>query len=880
MNLKTFIVIVSFFFSTGLAYSQENKLDSVIDVPDFSGSKKDFLHQLELLTPLTFSYTNEINVEGHIIIHKQKNSIRELLKIVFPDNAVRFHLSGNKILLVPQASIIKPPLNFTVSGYISDSLTGEKLMGVFIYMNGKTKGTVTNNYGFYSFTLPRDSFKLMCFLPGYRLKSMEVMLNRNITLDLSLSHSLLTYGDSSPPGRSTDLLHPELENVLSVRLQALPFSCYSTDIIKEFRKFPGIKERTEGSSGMYVRGGGPDENLLLIDGTPVYNANHLFSFMPVFNPDAISNIKLIKGNFPSRYGGRLSSVLDIYTKEGDNKRYKVGAEAGVLYSKLSVEGPIIKDKSSFIISGRKTYVDTLAKLFMTDDHKIGYGFYDINARVNFKFSEKNYIFLSIYSGKDKYDYYDKFQDPVDSTSLIQTSDISWQNTVSTLRWNWKISNKLFSSTAVSASKYSQRNKLSDEHAYVDPVQTTTYHDKYSTGIDDITGRIDFDYIPSPNHYIKFGIQTLNHAFSPIFYSYQFKTDDPSESMDTTIENKKKYFNEHIVYLEDELKISEKIKANIGIHYNGYDVRDKFYNSVEPRVSFNYFLSKKVSVIAAFDQMNQNILLLSTSVNVFPSGLKTINYPNDFWVPATDKIKPIRSRQYSLGADMSLCEHVNLSIEGFYKELKNVIEYKNNTDYTDIYWVTQGWKWEDNIVQGKGWSYGAEAFIEKTNGKTTGWIGYTLSWSQRKFDSINYGNKFPYRYDRRHDIAFVLRHKINSNIDLGFTWSYGSGTRTTFSPYQYLSAMDNSGSDYLNASKGINEYRLPAYHSLDISCSFRKQKKWGERTWSICVYNAYNRMNPFYMFYKYEYKNGSVSSVLKKICIFPVMPNISYIININ
>jgi len=872
MRLKFILGIAAILLRINFIYSQNNKLNTIVEVNDFSGTKKEFLKKLESITPLTFSYTNALNLDEKVTIIKQKKSIKEFLDIIFPNNTVKYQIKENKVLLITQNYLLKTPIKYTVCGYVFDSLTGEKLAGVFISLKEISKGTLTNSYGFYSFTVPKGIYEASYSLPNFSSKKKEITLDDNISLNITLSQAIKILSDTSILNENAQSTEKEMESEYLIRIKTLPIIPNNNfEIIKDFKTINEIeiKLQTEGANGMYVRGGGPDQNLLLLDGTTIYNANHLFSFLPLFNTDATSNINLIKGGFPARYGEKLSSVLDVHMKEGDNKKFKIEGETGIIFSKLTVEGPIKKNKSSFIISGRKTYIDALAEPFMKSDQKIGYNFYDLNAKINYQFSENNQIYLSFYSGRDKYSYNNKYFYTIDSTTTINKREITWGNTTLALRWNCKLSNKLFAIATLTYNKYKLLNNSSEEDDYVDPQEIYVSNNNYNSGIDDLTGKFDFDYVPSPNHYIKFGIQTTRHVFSPLFYIYQFKSNDSSQNIDTTIGNNKIYNYEHTVYAEDEINFCKKIKTNIGLRYTIFDVTSKLYNSIEPRIAITYFASEHLSLKAAYDKMNQNILLLSNT---------SIDFPNDLWVPATEKIKPISSCQYSLGVDYSINGRMNISIDGFYKVLKNVLEYKSNTDYTDIAWVSN-WDWQNNVEQGKGWSYGTDILFQKVMGKTTGWLSYTLSWSERLFDSINSGEKFSYRYDIRHNIVLGVHHKFNNKIDVGFVWSFVSGIKATLAAITYMSAFNVSDPYYINAG-GVNGYRMPAYSSLDLSLNFHKQKKWGERIWSICLYNAYNRMNPFYMYYQEEYQNGLYVNVLKKVCISPIMPNISYIFKIN
>ncbi len=754
---------------------------------------------------------------------------------------------------------------YTISGTIEDVKTGEKLLGANIYDELTYKGTVSNYYGFYSLSLPKGKIKFTISYVGYQSIQKEFVLHSDTVINISLNPSIelkeiLVVDKAESKVRSSQMSVAEIP---VQTIKSLPVLMGEVDIIKTIQLLPGVQSGGEGMSGLYVRGGGPDQNLILLDGVPVYNANHLFGFFSVFNADAIQNISLVKGAFPARYGGRLSSVLDIKMKEGNNKEFKGEGSVGLISSKLTLEGPIINDKTSFIISGRRTYADILAQPFIKyaasqegyDKLSGGYYFYDLNAKINHKFSDRSRLYLSSYLGRDK--AYSKIKESDSNKRYENNSDIHWGNITTALRWNYILNNKLFSNSTITYSKYKFLTGIEFLETQNNPKLSNHFKYEYSSGIDDIAGKIDFDYIPNTNHYIRFGINNIYHTFNPGVSAFNYS--DQQTNVDTTFGNKEIYSNELAVYAEDDIKITGNLKANIGLHYSGFYVKNKFYNSLEPRLSARYLINEKLSVKAAYSQMNQYLLLLTNS---------SMSMPTDLWLPVTDRIKPQKSIQYAIGSAYALTSDIDISVEGFYKKMSNLIEYKEGASFFSI-----SNDWQDKIVQGQGWAYGAEFFVQKKVGKTAGWIGYTLSWSNRRFEGISFDKVFPYKYDRRHDISIVVTHKFNDKVDVGLTWVYGTGNAITLATEKYVVKTDD-GYEYVEYYEKRNGYRMTAYHRLDVSANFHKQKKWGKRTWSIGVYNVYNRLNPFFLNFEDDYNNNG-KVVLKQYSIFPIIPSVSY-----
>jgi hypothetical protein len=792
---------------------------------------------------------------------------------------VRLKLIFLSILIAPVISFSQ---NVTISGYIEDGATGEKLIGANVFDVKTYQGTITNNYGFYSLTLPAGEKTIKFSFVGYQPNELTLDLGKDTTVTVSLHPAVELDEVVVESTRIENALESSQMSVTKLPMnmvKSLPVFMGEVDIIKTLQLLPGIQSGNEGASGLYVRGGGPDQNLILLDGVPVYNANHLFGFFSVFNADAINSVSITKGGFPARYGGRLSSVLDIRMKEGNSKEFHVTGSVGLIAAKLTVEGPIIKDRTSFIVSARRTYIDILAKPFLKlasnqePGYKInsGYYFYDLNAKINHKFSDKSRLYLSAYMGNDKAYTKEEYKD--NEVYDEEEFGLKWGNITTSLRWNYMFNNKLFANTRVSFTRY--KFNVDEQYKYEESSYKEDFKFNYFSGIDDVAGSIDFDYVPNTSHYIRFGMSDIYHTFNPGVNAYSEKSnEDTDANIDTVFSNSKIYAHEIDFYIEDDIKIGSRIKTNIGLHLSGFAVREKFYTSIQPRISTRYMVNEKMSVKASYAKMTQYIHLLSNT---------SIGLPTDLWVPVTENIEPMQSDQVAIGSVYNINKSFEVQVEGFYKWMTNLITYKPGASY-----FTVSNTWQNMVTTGKGWSYGAEFLVRKNLGKFTGWVGYTLAWSNRLFTEVS-PEKYPYRYDRRHDISIVVLWKKSEKFDVGATWVYGTGNAVTLPFDKYLS-LDNynnftgNGSTfyelpYIENVQNRNNYRMPAYHRLDIGLNFHKKTKWGSRTWSVGIYNAYFRQNAFFVYVDYDYHQspnfGRQKKVLKQVSLFPGIPYITY-----
>jgi hypothetical protein len=761
---------------------------------------------------------------------------------------------------------------FTISGYVKEDKTGELLPGVSITVKNKPIGTATNSYGFFSITLDKsiDSVEIVFQSIGYLsiVKKISSESNAELEIMLPLEKEQLTEVVVEANKTTKISEEPQMSKIdIPVsQIKDIPALMGEKDVLKVIQLLPGVQKGSEGNSGIYVRGGGPDQNLIILDDAPVYNAFHLFGFFSLFNGDALKSVELTKGGFPAKYGGRLSSVIEMNMKDGSKKKFGGKAGIGLISSNILLEGPIVKDKSSFLISARRTYIDVLTRPLLPSDMSAGYYFYDINAKVNYELNKKNKLYLSGYFGKDK--FYSRTNFVGDKSEF----GLQWGNATGTLRWNHQFNDKIFANTSFIYSNYKFEIFNEEENS------NNNYRLSYHSGIRDVGLKYDLDYYLNPIHSIKAGLITTYHSFTPSALVFKGRSDFDLNTKINKLESLESGF-----YIQDQFKASERFNILAGLRISNFITMGKVYTNPEPRFSASYLLKKDLSFKASYAMMNQYIHLLSNT---------GIGLPTDLWVPSTKSVSPQRSNQLALGLARDFTQHnFSVSLEGYYKKMDQVIGYKEGATFLLIEDpATQTpTSWEKNITSGQAWSYGAELLLKREVGKLTGWIGYTLSWTQLQFDSLNFGKKFYARYDRRHDISFVGIYKPTDNITLSVTWVYGTGNAITLPRSEYSanahSAIPNNyntfgGFDFNSRSAydygPKNSFRMAAYHRLDIGMQFHKKLSWGGiRTWEISIYNLYNRMNPYFYYLSTEQRGNDYVGVLKQITIFPFLPSISY-----
>jgi len=756
----------------------------------------------------------------------------------------------------------------TIFGYISDRETGERLIGATIYDSNTNIGSTSNSYGFYSIKMPKnDTIILTVSFVGYKSYQKTIILKENKELNISLSCGAEIDEVRVVAQRNIPTNDISTHKISMEQVKSLPSLGGEKDLIKAMQLLPGVQSGNEGSSGLYVRGGSGDQNLMLLDGVPLYYVNHLGGFVSVFNPDAINSVTLIKGGFPARYGNRLSSIVDIRMNEGNMKKHTGSATIGMISSKISVEGPIKKDTASYIISVRRLMYDLFSKpisYLALDGFMFGYYFYDVNAKINYKISHKDRFYLSFYNGKDKLSSKMKNSNKEKIEFVEQ-----WGNILTSMRWNHLYKHNLFSNITLYHTKY---NKKTDEN-YI--FRTDYSKSNFISNISDFGLLVDFEYSPLNEYRILLGGSSVYHKYKPASNVIKYFNDGVSE-VNTFRNNTPKIF-ESSFYIENKIDVLRFVELNLGLRYSYFKIEEQNYFAPEPRISMSFNLNKNNSLRFAYSVMQQNVHMLTTD---------GLSMPIDYWLPVTKKMLPEKAEQFSLGFFTSN-KLVDYNIEAYYKKMSNLISFKEG--HYSLNFVEN---WEERVENnGVGDSYGVEMFIKKDVGNSTGWISYTFSNTNRKFQNINFGKSYPFKYDRRHDFNAVYLYKISDNIDVSATWIYGTGNAITLGYGQYL-AIDNyvyfneEGKNIVFERAQIygdkNSFRMRSYHKLDLGLNIKKQKKRGERIWSFSIYNAYNRQNPYFYFWDTDdyFDDEQYDGKLKlyQSSLFPIMPSVSYTYN--
>jgi hypothetical protein len=776
------------------------------------------------------------------------------------------------LLLAVFNPLLSTAQKVSLSGYMRDSASGESLISGTIYVKEANTGVQTNAYGFYSVSVPPGSYTVIYSYVGYGSITRRVSLIADQSYNAMMVSSTLmkeveiTTGRKDANVKNTDMGTITLS---MARIKKLPVVFGEVDILKTIQLLPGVQSAGDGNSGFYVRGGGPDQNLVLLDDAVIYNTGHLFGFFSVFNSDAIKDVTLIKGGAPANYGGRLSSVLDITMKDGNINEFHGQGGIGNIASRLTLEGPLKKGKGSFMVAGRRTYADILARPFFEELKTSGYYFYDLNIKANYKLDSNNRLFLSGYFGQDVF----KFQNAKGTFK----ANIPWGNKTGTLRWNHLFSSKMFLNTTAVYSRYDFASNFE---------QSSTGSTggalgiKFASGIRDASIKSDLDYYNSNNHHLKGGISYANHTFIPNQISG--KADSITLAPNNAVI---KYAHELSGYILDDFDLTKKIKINAGLRYSWFgqigpytaytlDANEnktdsmkygsgelvKAYGGFEPRINMRYQVNDDASFKASVSRTYQYMHLVSNNGSTLPT---------DIWVPSTKIVKPQEAWQYSAGYFHNFLDNkLETSVEVYYKEMKNQVQYK------DGYTPNSLNDPELSYVFGTGKAYGAEFFINKTQGRFTGWIGYTLAWTYQKFPKLNNGNEFPAKYDRRHDISVVGSYEFNKKWSISTVFIYGSGNAITLPTSFYF--IENT---LVQQYSSINAYRVPSYHRLDVSATYtpqpKKKHKW-EGSWNFSVYNVYNHANPYFLYN--DIQGTAVTGITSKIYmvyILPIIPSVSY-----
>ena len=763
---------------------------------------------------------------------------------------------------------------FTLSGELRDSSNGETLIGAVVKIIETNKTISTNTYGYFALTLPSENYTVQITYLGFQTKILKVNLDKDTKLNVKLGKKSITGKEVVIKGeredknvKSTEMSTVELSGE---KVKQLPVIFGEPDILKAITLLPGIKSGGEGGTGFYVRGGGPDQNLILMDEAVVYNPSHLFGFLSVFNTDAVKNLEVIKGGMPANYGGRLSSILNVSMREGNNQKYEFNGGVGLIASRFSAEGPMKKGKSSFLIAARRTYIDILAQPFLPKSAQgNAYYFYDINLKMNWQLGAKDKLYFSGYFGRDILDF-------VSPTNKSVNLNFGWGNSAATLRWNHEFKPKLFSNTSIIYNRYDLFNDF----------KFGTNGFSVRSGLYDWNLKSDFTWFAADKHLVKFGFNYIFHTFTPGIASGALGTIKIDEEIS------KQYAHEFALYAQDEWQISQRWSLNAGLRavaFNrvgpytqeifdnnnqktgesikyGANESMAFYPRLEPRLNVNYLINEESSIKASYTKTYQFVHLATTSGAQFPV---------DLWLPSSAKVKPQEANQVALGYFRNFKNNrYEASAEAYYKVMDNQIEFK---PFSQLFFNAN---LENEMVFGQGKAYGLELFLKKKVGRLNGWIGYTWSRAYRQFDQLNNGDAYFFRYDRTHDMSLVLSYTFNKKWTGTFVFVYGTGNAVTLpnSRYPYRIGYDPQTNEpkftFIDVYDKINSYRLPSYHRADLSFVYthKKTKNW-ESNWNFSIYNIYNRANPYFIYFLPDLDKLEVKAYM--VYLFPILPSVAW-----
>ena len=769
---------------------------------------------------------------------------------------------------------------YTISGVLKDAASGETIIGanVVVKKSGFLTGATTNMAGFYSITLEKGNYKLIVDYMGYHPFEIDISLEKNMTLPIELNPLMNLINEVIVRSERSDFNVSSVDiGKMELKIEAIkkmPAFMGEVDILKSIQLLPGIQSGSEGNTGFFVRGGNADQNLILLDEAPVYNPSHLFGFFSIFNADAVKNVEIVKSGMPANYGGRLASILDVYQKEGNMKKFELDGGLGLIFSRLTVQGPIKKDRCSFIISGRRTYIDVLAQPFIKKSSPFKgskFYFYDFNGKINIIVNDKHRIYIGGYYGSDTYGF--------NSTGGTTGAQFSWGNGIGAIRWNYIISPKLFLNTSATFSDY----------AFKTGMKMDVYNFTIGSGVRDYSVKTELTLIPNPNHNLKFGIHNIFHTFFPTKYDIE-----AGNNNQLALPASAPYYgNELALYVNDEWTMTKWLKINIGGRYSNFKhlgpftryVLDSFgyitdsilykrgksiqsYHRFEPRFAARFLLDSNTSVKASYTLNYQYLHQIS---------MASVSLPTDVWMPVTSIVKPQEGHQFTLGVFRNFLQNMlETSIDAYFKQMSNLVEYKDGLDFASLTSNP-----DQMYTFGKGYSWGIEFYLNKTKGRFNGFASYTLSYTKRKFSELNCSEWFYAKYDRRHDVSINLNYEIiPQKLSVSVVWIFASGNTMTV-PVGYYFFAGTLMTEYSDR----NAYRLEPYHRLDFSVNWNiVKKKHFETGLNFSVYNVYNRKNPFFIFYEtttdFSVSGAGIPSFdfdtkAYKISLFPIIPSITW-----
>lgn len=809
--------------------------------------------------------------------------LRMILKKILDDTETSYSIDNHQILILREGPLKK----YTISGYLEDAETGESLILANIYDKVSRKGTSTNSYGFFSLTLEEGEKQLQFSYLGYQTFENKILLDRDHHMNLQLKPSLtlqeVVVSGASP---ETDFYNASYgESLGKNEVELLPALGGEVDIMRGFRQLPGIQTGVDGFGGLYVRGGNADQNLVLLDGVRVYNPFHGLGLFSIFDRSVVRRVNYFRGQFPARFGGRLSSVVDVRTKEGNNKEFRSEASIGLIASKLTVEGPMVKHKGAFLFSARRTHLDPFIKSYSktrrtTNESPASFNYFfgDILGKLNYSLSDKDHIYLSFYNGRDRYQNSDRTEDTFETLSGIFEKEqvLDWGNTLSVLRWNRQFGNKLFANFILNYSifKFNSGETLTDQiFENGTKLGMHSFQSLYLSEIKNLTGKVNLDYVPNSQHYLKMGLSSSTLHFAPGIANAESDSVtfvEIDEFFADSILNANRFRSSEIAFFaEDEWQPHPDWLVNAGIYNSLFFTNGKIYILPEPRLSVHWKTSSALQSHISINKMSQFLHVLTRS----GSGL-----PNDLWVPSTAKISPQQAWLFDTGVEYVDSEKWYFSSSAYWKKMTHLLSFLENNSATNNSQTISSENWENLVTTGSGESYGLEFLAKKQKGKATGQFAYTLSKTTREFKKVNGGKTFPFKFDLRHVLNINTHYKLNPNWALSLNWNYSSGANISLGlrQWQYINQSGKTGVKYLDYGEK-NSYKLPPYHQLDIRTNYQKQKSWGSLSFLLGVYNVYNRKNLFNI--QARYNSLSADRKYVGISLIPLLPYFGVNVNL-
>ncbi len=906
LAMKHFYLLILLSIYTQLSFGQ-SPLDKELNYNFFEVSYEEALNMLINKTDLNIIFSSNILPSNKkFTLNSKGKTVRFVLDQFVDGESLAYKVDGQLINVFYQKAY------YRLSGYIQSKNDGERLYAANVSIVSTTKGTYSNNFGFYSINLPAEEVYVNFSYLGYETKQLKFNLTKDQFLTIELEPSIMEPIEVWPQVDTIETKLPitiKETNISSTAISAqklsrLPTFAGESDLIRTALLLPGVTSAADGIGGIHVRGGNPDQNLILLDGAPIYNPFHTAGLFSIFNSNVISNATLLKGAFPARYGGRISSVLDVRTKEGNNKEIAGEIGIGLISGKATLEGPILGGNGSFIVSGRRTFIDRIVenqtrqiKLRDTLNNLIpregfsGYNFYDLNLKANYNFSDKDKIYISYYRGSDSFHDEERqlLIDSVENVFLFDSlsQDLGWGNELLSFRWNHLFSNRLFFNMTLTYSSFefgsSLLNSAKQDEGSINDFERTNISD-FSSTITDYGVRFDYDYALSDKHQIKFGGTYTNHTFIPGVGGVSIQSIEADSigievenNLDSLKANSTVRANDFSAYIEDNFSISSNFKVNVGIHFSYFEVQQELYTAFQPRVAAFYQVGENLQLKGSFGRMRQHLHVLSNS---------NIGLPNDLWVPATKNIKPQDSWQGVLGFDYSFKKGIGLSIEGYLKQMDNLISYQEGASFLIEVGDSQtggieGRNWESKVTAGTGIAYGAEVMLEKKMGRTSGWASYVYAHSRRQFDEINNGEVYLHRYDRRHNFKIALSHYFTPWLQGNLNWNISTGIATTLpqSVFKFeLPGMNNgdNGGEVIDFGPK-NSRRLPSYHRFDAGFNIFLKRGSLNHIFNIGAYNIYNRRNPLYVTFRERFvdDNTFVKREFVEVSLIQFLPSFSY-----